>query len=123
MHKTVSEAVFSYPSQTVAFGDSVAEPNNNLEAGLSISFVVLGSFPLDSPGGLSDRHSLGSNLAFLDGHAKWYRTVNAVPSPPIANLGSFGAYEKCVNYNKANIYWDPQAPDPQVTPACSLTGP
>ncbi len=123
IRQTVTESYFPYPSQTVAFGDSVAEPNGQLESGLSVSFVVLGDFPLDTPGGLSDRHSLGSNVGFLDGHAKWYRTVNLVPSPTATNLDNIGAYAQCINYNQANVYWDPQAPDPQTTPTCSAALP
>ena len=128
-----TDSAFPYPSQSAIFADSV--PNNpntystNPNNPFPLGFIVNAAFPIDVSGGLTDRHSSGTNIGFLDGHAKWYPTSRVYASATtvaqvIAAGGSFGpspyfTAANCVNYNAAGIYWDRSAPDPQLVPAAT----
>ena len=125
---TSTETKFPYPSQTPAFADSVAAdpvpypyPTSSSGGGpANTGFVVLAAFPTDVTGGLTDRHSNGTEIAFLDGHVKWARTSAVQPSPPTSpDFSNFLANLPCVNFNAAHLYWDPTAPDPATVPACA----
>jgi prepilin-type N-terminal cleavage/methylation domain-containing protein/prepilin-type processing-associated H-X9-DG protein len=132
---TPSDASFPYPSQSPVFADSV--PNNpttfstNPNNPFPLGFIVNAAFPLDVSGGLSDRHSKGTNVGFLDGHVKWYPISRIYATPTtVAEVeagtslgGGGGAYFQaaaCVNYNAAGLYWDRTAPDPQQVPASAV---
>jgi len=103
---------FPYPAQQAIFADSVpqdpwsggggywADPWN----GIDLSF------------GLSDRHNLGTNVGFLDGHAKWYRTKSLIRADQIFGTG------QCINYDAARVYYDPSAPYPDTQPICEGHG-
>jgi prepilin-type processing-associated H-X9-DG protein len=124
-----------YPSQTPVFADSNANnPNNVINMStpnnpFPLGFIVNAAFPLDISGGLSDRHSKGTNIGFVDGHAKWYHTDQVYATPTtVAEVedtgaigpGSYFQAANCVNYNHANLYWDRTAPDPTKVPAVSV---
>jgi len=130
-----ADASFPYPSQSPIFADSVPNNPNSVVAGSAtnpfpLGFIVNAAFPLDISGGLTDRHSTGSNIGFLDGHAKWYPTSRVYATTTnigeVTAGGSFSpsaAYFQaaaCVNYNNAGLYWDRSAPDPQQVPAASV---
>jgi prepilin-type N-terminal cleavage/methylation domain-containing protein/prepilin-type processing-associated H-X9-DG protein len=117
---------FPYPALSPVFADSVPNSPANDDP---LGFIVNAAFPLNIPGGLTDRHSMGTNIGFLDGHVKYYRTIRVyvstlTPAQVGAGAGGFsGAYfaaAACVNYNPAGLYWDRTAPDPNVTPAASV---
>lgn len=130
------DSKFPYPSQSAVFADSVANnPNTvtNPPSGTNpfpLGFIVDAAFPLDISGGLTDRHTQGTNIGFLDGHVKWYRTSRVYPvTTSIADVESGQNFSptanyqlavECINYNPANIYWDHTAPDPVQIPAAFI---
>ncbi|HZO89157.1 MAG TPA: prepilin-type N-terminal cleavage/methylation domain-containing protein [Chthonomonadaceae bacterium] len=107
-----SESSFTYPAQFAVFADSVpkdpgtggggywADPYN----GINVNF------------GLSSRHREGTNVGFLDGHAKWYKTSTLVAPDQIFGSG------QCINYDRARVYYDPSAPLPDTQPTCEGQG-
>jgi prepilin-type N-terminal cleavage/methylation domain-containing protein/prepilin-type processing-associated H-X9-DG protein len=116
-------ASFPLPSQTVSFADSVPTTPSSTYPGPQVGFIVNGAFPLDVPGGVSDRHTQGANIGFLDGHVKWYTTNRIIYKPIIGDPTNPGPSEgqvqtnlPCVNYNAAGLYWDRTAPDPTTVP-------
>lgn len=131
-----NDASFPYPSQTAVFADSVPNNPNTVAAQSNpnnpfpLGFIVNAAFPLNVSGGLSNRHTMGCNIGFLDGHAKWYPMsrvyVSTLTLAQVAAGSSFSPSASyfgaaaCVNYNAAGIYWDKTAPDPQTTPAASV---
>lgn len=112
-----SLAAFPYPAQMVMFGDSIpAAPSIRDGRGAKAWFVDPQRDPLIKEiGALSNRHSLGSNIAFLDGHAHFYRAERLVVPIEYYSAGGDG---QCLNYNAAHVYWDITADDPQVKPTC-----
>ncbi len=129
-----TDSSFPYPAQSPVFADSV--PNNPNTFGTSqtnpfpLGFIVNAAFPLDVSGGLTDRHSKGMNIGFLDGHVKYFPVsrVYATPttladvaaSTSITPGSAYAQAAACVNYNAANLYWDRTAPDPQQVPSSTL---
>ena len=110
----ISEASATYPVQTPAFADSVPVAPSLDPTQYNLGFIVFAALPLDTAGSASSRHNQGTNLGFLDGHVKWYRTVAALPTL----TGDFVRDLTCVNYNPAKLYWDPTGPDPTQEPTC-----
>jgi len=74
-----SATSFDQPSQFVLFGEEVFDDGSSSESAgfLSTSSTPDGFlvFPVKY---LSTRHTQGSNLAFVDGHAKWMRPERAL---------------------------------------------
>ncbi len=128
-----TDASYQYPAQSPIFADSVpnvptASPASTPANPFPLGFVVNAAFPLNISGGLTNRHSAGTNIGFLDGHAKWYPTsqvyATATSISDVFAGSSFGPsnYSKaagCVNYNTANLYWDRTASDPQLVSAAA----
>ncbi len=127
-------ASFQYPAASAAFADSVPNiPSGNPIATptnpFTLGFIVNAAFPLDISGGLTDRHTQGTNIGFIDGHVKWYPVSRIYPvatqiSDVIAGTSftpdaTFFQAANCVNYNAAGIYWDRTASDPTLVPAAS----
>ncbi len=131
-----TEASFPYPAQTPAFADSYANTSaattgatlgSNPTNPLPVALVVDAGFPLNISGGLTNRHTNGTNIGFLDGHAKYYPIgqvyANAVSLSALAGLLGGGGFsgsspiveaDGCSNYDKAHLYWDRTATDPQA---------
>ncbi len=103
------------PAQTVVFGDSYdLKPGTPSPVGYWIyGGVGVGRW------GISDRHQQGTNLVFMDGHAKWHR-ANAISNQIARNYYYGGTlnrrHTEAANYNKARVIWDPFAPDPTTQP-------
>ncbi len=125
-------ASISLPSQTISFADGVpSSPGAAYPIPVpQVGFTVSGAFPLDVPGGVSNRHTQGTNVGFLDGHVKWYTTTRIIykpvvgdPTNPALSEGQVTGNLGCVNYNAAGLYWDTTAPDPATTPAASVVLP
>ncbi len=114
---TFSLAAFPYPAQHVMFGDSIpADPSIRSGRGAKAWFVDPQRNPLIREiGALSNRHSQGSNITFLDGHSHFYRAERLVVPIEYYSAGGDG---KCLNYNAAHVYWDVTADDPQTTQVC-----
>jgi prepilin-type N-terminal cleavage/methylation domain-containing protein/prepilin-type processing-associated H-X9-DG protein len=132
------DASFPYPAQSAIFADSVPNnPNHTLPPmnpsdpsnPFPLGFIVNAAFPLNVSGGMTTRHSLGTNIGLLDGHAKWYRTdqvyatattVAEVEDSGAIGPGSYFQAAMCINYNSAHVYWDRTAFDPQQIPAAAV---
>ncbi len=109
------ETNVQYPAITVLFADGFDQTiNGSTPRGYWIDPGVGKGVRF----GLSDRHSKGSNVSFVDGHAKWYRTNSllsqmAINSPETTTADT---YEAMTNYNAAGVIWDVDAPNPQTDP-------
>lgn len=59
-----------------------------------------------------------SNMSFTDGH------LQALSTRTLVNWRVVGPDPNCycVNYNRANIIWDPEAPKPETNPTCNSHG-
>ena len=67
-----SLAVFSDPSITILLADSTPGDTNPPQNGRG--FQVQADRAPNTQSGIGERHSGGTNVGFLDGHAKWYRS-------------------------------------------------
>ncbi|MBC8141491.1 MAG: prepilin-type N-terminal cleavage/methylation domain-containing protein [Armatimonadetes bacterium] len=111
----ISDSDIKLPAQTVAFGDAF----DKTVAGLTPrGYWIYGGVGVGR-WGVSDRHQGGTNLAFMDGHAKWYKTVAI--SNQIARDYYYGStvnrrHTEAANYNKARVIWDPFAPTTDTRP-------
>ena len=114
--------MFQFPAETVMFGDSIpADPSIRAGRGAKAWFVDPQRDPaINEIGGLSNRHSTGTNIAFLDSHAKFYsNSRHLIVADELYSAGGDG---ECVNYNGAHVYWDPTADDPTTKPLCKGKG-
>ena len=112
-------SLFSYPSQTVMFGDSVPV-NPNTASGKSWFIDPQRNPDINEIGATASRHQGGTNIGFLDGHTKYYPRASSLVCPD--QLYSAGGTGECVNYDSAHVYWDPLADDPQNKPLCAGKG-
>jgi prepilin-type N-terminal cleavage/methylation domain-containing protein/prepilin-type processing-associated H-X9-DG protein len=83
------------PSMVVLVTDSVP---GDVAQGF-VGYIVRGNAapsPINNRGGFSARHSDGLNIAFADGHSKWYKAEAVVPQPLSA-----------LNNTPAGVRWDP----------------
>jgi prepilin-type N-terminal cleavage/methylation domain-containing protein/prepilin-type processing-associated H-X9-DG protein len=114
--RPVTDSMMAFPAQTAAYADSfdrqvgTVPPRGywlNVKNGKGIAF------------GLSDRHQGGTNVTFVDGHAKWYKTNALLNQGAIdaagPSCGNGSAIER-TNYNKAGVIWDVDAANPQTVP-------
>jgi hypothetical protein len=113
--RPVSDAQIQYPSITAIFTDGFDRVN------------ALGQTPRGyyaDPGngkgvrfGISDRHTAGSNLVLIDGHAQWYKTNSVLSQKAIDTPDNEdGLYIEMTNYNAAGIIWDVDAPNQFTAP-------
>jgi prepilin-type N-terminal cleavage/methylation domain-containing protein/prepilin-type processing-associated H-X9-DG protein len=115
------ETLVQYPAVTVLFCDGFDHPVNGR---LPTGYWIDPGYGKGVRYGLSDRHSQGTNVAFVDGHAKWYRTNSilsqlAINSPETSDENS---YEAMTNYNAAGVIWDVDAPNEYTAPGKYPTG-
>ena len=108
---------FPAPAQMVAFGDSIpAAPSIRSGRGAKAWFIDPQRDPkIKEIGAMSNRHNEGTNIAFLDGHSKFYKSERLLNPKEFYSAGGDG---KCLNYNAAKVYWDITADDPQSGVAC-----
>jgi prepilin-type N-terminal cleavage/methylation domain-containing protein/prepilin-type processing-associated H-X9-DG protein len=66
-----SLSMFEYPSDTIGLADSA--PGNTGNPERMRGFQVQADREPDTQSGIGARHSSGTNVGFLDGHAKWYK--------------------------------------------------
>jgi prepilin-type N-terminal cleavage/methylation domain-containing protein/prepilin-type processing-associated H-X9-DG protein len=109
--RPVRDSMLQYPAQTVLFADAFDQ---------TVGTVTPRGYWLD-PGygkgvrfGLSDRHSQGTNVTFVDGHAKWYKTNALLNQKAIDTQNNI--YVEMTNYNAAGVIWDPDAANPYTAP-------
>jgi prepilin-type N-terminal cleavage/methylation domain-containing protein/prepilin-type processing-associated H-X9-DG protein len=110
-----SETLVQYPAITVLFTDGF---DQTIDGATPRGYWIDPGYGKGVRFGLSDRHSKGSNVAFVDGHAKWYRTNSllsqlAINSPETTDENS---YEAMTNYNAAGVIWDVDAPNQFTAP-------
>ena len=80
--------VFEEPSRTIWLADSAAGPTGNPDK--MRGFQVTADREPDTQAAIASRHNDGTNVGFLDGHAKWYK------SSSIWQMS-----------NSAGVYWTP----------------
>ena len=112
-----SEGQFAFPAQQVVFGSSAQRNPDQSGNG----FWVSPYHNINADSGLSDRHNGFSTIAFMDSHAKALKTVTLLVKDQVVELNPT-ASGQCVNYNVANVYWDPSAPLPTDAPLCEGHG-
>ncbi len=115
--RPVSDALVKYPTQTVTYVDTfdqAASPRGywaGVYNGIGTNF------------GISDRHMQGSNVAFFDGHAKWFKTTRIVNRKCVgASTSATPDRATLSNYNAAGIIWDVDAPNKQDNPNPAYEG-
>jgi prepilin-type processing-associated H-X9-DG protein len=120
--RPVNDALIAYPAITVFAADSYYDP------AYTRSYYVDPSYGKGQARGLADRHTLGSNLAFMDGHAKWYRTDSVLSQKAYDdNIAATTDAEVAqvleeTNYNAAGLIWDVDADNMQTNPGKDPTG-
>ncbi|MBM3501319.1 MAG: DUF1559 domain-containing protein [Armatimonadetes bacterium] len=67
-----SLAVFQEPSANLLLADSTPAPTGSGSGG-GRGFQVQYDRPPDTQSAIGSRHNEGTNIGFLDGHAKWYK--------------------------------------------------
>ncbi len=66
-----SLSMFEYPSETITLADST--PGNTGNPEKMRGYQVMADREPDTQSGVGARHNSGTNVGFLDGHAKWYK--------------------------------------------------
>ncbi|MBC8136496.1 MAG: prepilin-type N-terminal cleavage/methylation domain-containing protein [Fibrella sp.] len=114
--RAVTNNEIKYPAITVVFADSfdrkVGATNPN-------GWWIDPGYGYGRRNGLSNRHNGGTNVAFADGHAKWYKTQSLLSQKSIDTSGN--EYIIMANYNKAGVIWDIDAPNPFTHPGLHPT--
>ena len=102
--RAVSEPLIRYPALTALFTDAF---DRTVGTTTPRGYWIDAGYGKGRRFGLSDRHSTGSNIAFLDGHAKWYKTNSVLSQLAIDTADDI--YVEMTNYNAAKIIWDVDA--------------
>ncbi len=112
-----SEGQFPFPSQQVVYGNSAQRNPDQTGNG----FYISPYHNLNADGGMSDRHTGFNTIAFMDSHAKAIKARSMLVADQVVELDP-NASGQCVNYDSANVYWDPSAPLPTDQPLCEGHG-
>ncbi|MDR3688521.1 MAG: prepilin-type N-terminal cleavage/methylation domain-containing protein [Fimbriimonas sp.] len=112
-----SEGQFEFPSQQLLFANSTYGAPSSLANG----FWVWAYHNINTPNGISDIHSGFTVVSFQDSHAKATKSTTLLVSDQVAEIDP-NASGQCVNYDAANIIWDPTAPIPSNQPLCEGHG-
>jgi len=105
--RPVSDPLVQYPSATALFCDAFDRTVNGTTPR---PYWIDAGYGKGVRFGLSDRHNEGTNVAFWDGHAKWYKT-NSLLNQMAIDTGD-NIYVEMTNYNKAGVIWDVDAANP-----------
>jgi prepilin-type N-terminal cleavage/methylation domain-containing protein len=107
-----------YPAQFLVFASSAQRQPSQTGDGFWVSPI----HNVDADNGLSDRfNSSQSVVQMSDGHAKSMNSKSLLVSDQVQEINP-NATGQCVNYDAAQIYWDPSAPFPTDTPLCEGLG-
>jgi prepilin-type N-terminal cleavage/methylation domain-containing protein len=113
-----SENQFAFPAQTLVFASSAQRtPDSVTGAGFWVSPI----HNINADNGISDRHNTFSIVSFMDGHAKALKSTTLLVSDQVVEINP-NASGQCVNYDVAQVYWDPSAPMPSDFPLCEGHG-
>lgn len=120
--RPVSENHVKHPANTAIFTDGFdVTVNGRTPRG----YWIDAGYGLGRRFGLSDRHSKRSNVQFLDGHAKNFRTFSLLNQGAIDTADA--SYIEKTNYNAASVIWDVDArnsiDNPGVWPSDCCTNP
>jgi prepilin-type N-terminal cleavage/methylation domain-containing protein len=115
--RPVSLSLIQYPAVTALFGDTFDRTVNGTTPR---GYWIDPGYGKGVRFGLSDRHSTGTNLTLIDGHAKWFKT-NSLLSQKSIDTGD-DTYIEMANYNAAGIIWDVDADNPYTRPGKWPTG-
>lgn len=117
--RPVSDSLVKYPALTVAYVDSFDRAVGGSARGYWAG-VYNG---IGTRFGISDRHMGGTNVTFLDGHAKWYKATRIVNAKCVGASTS-GTPDRATlsNYNAAGVIWDVDAPNKQDNPNPAYEG-
>jgi prepilin-type processing-associated H-X9-DG protein len=110
--RAVSDNLVKFPAVTVLFADSF---DKQVGSTAPRGYYIDPGYGKGRRYGLSDRHHQGTNVVFVDGHAKWYKT-NALLSQASYNEGVEYVYAEKANFNKAGVIWDVDAANPFTAP-------
>jgi prepilin-type N-terminal cleavage/methylation domain-containing protein len=112
-----SEGQFQAPSQQVMFANSTYAAPSAVGNG----FIVWPYHNINAQDGISDIHSGFTVISFMDSHAKALKSTTLLVSDQVVEIDP-NADGQCVNYNAAQVSWDPTAPYPQDQPLCEGHG-
>ncbi|HVL38957.1 MAG TPA: prepilin-type N-terminal cleavage/methylation domain-containing protein [Fimbriimonadaceae bacterium] len=117
--RPVNESMIRHVASTVYTADGFDRGTINRAYWIDAGYGLGRNF------GLSDRHAKGTNLSFIDGHSKTFRTFSILNQLAI-NTGGY-QYIEMTNYNAARVIWDVDArnaiDDPGVWPDNCCTNP
>jgi len=105
------------PAQFLIFASSAQRMPSQTGDG----FWVAPIHNVDADNGISDRFNNQTIVQFGDGHAKSVNSKSLLVSDQVQEINP-SATGQCVNYDGAQIYWDPSAPFPTDTPLCEGLG-
>ena len=112
-----NESQFEAPSQQLVFASSAQRQPGQTGAGFWVGPV----HNINADYGISDRHNGFTVVSFLDGHAKTLKSTTLLVSDQIQEINP-QASGQCVNYDAANVLWDPSAPNPADVALCEGHG-
>lgn len=114
--RPMRDSMIQYPALTVAYADSFDEGS---APGGYMVMAYKGIATTGSTNSIANRHLEGTNVAFMDGHAKWYKSERLVnKSAATAGTGTGGGKDRytLTNYNAAGVIWDADAKNMQTDP-------
>src|SRR5262249_8784691 len=96
--RPITDPLIKYPAVTAIFTDGF---DRTVSGRTPRGYWIDAGYGKGVRFGLSDRHSQGSNLVLIDGHAKWYRTNSVLSQASINEQDDI--YVEKANYNAAKI--------------------
>ena len=113
-----NESQFEQPSNQLIFASGFqVTPGSAVGGGYGVSPV----HNIDVPNGISDRHNTFTIVSFADGHAKALKSTTLLVKDQVQEIDP-NSSGQCVNYDVAQVYWDPSAPLPGDFPLCEGHG-
>jgi len=113
-----SEAQLSFPAQFLLVASSAQRAPSATGNGFWVSPI----HDVNADNGISDRHTGNvSVVGFADGHSKAMKSRTLLVNDQVQEIDP-NASGQCVNYDVANVYWDPSAPLPTDVPLCEGHG-
>jgi prepilin-type N-terminal cleavage/methylation domain-containing protein/prepilin-type processing-associated H-X9-DG protein len=109
--RPVNEVMVERPAITAAFTDAF---DRTVGSTTPRGYWIDPGYGFGRRFGLSDRHSNGSNVTFIDGHSKWHKTTSLLNQLAIDTADDI--YVEMTNYNAAGVIWDVDADNPYKRP-------
>jgi len=112
-----AENQIQFPAQQLIFASSAQRQPGVTGNGFWVSPI----HNVEADNGISSRHNGFTIVAFMDGHSKALHSQTLLVSDQVQEIDP-NASGQCVNYDSANVYWDPSAPLPTDSPLCEGHG-